>query len=617
VDVLDTLIDRLSIAVDPAAEQRIHSSLLLGMLYVSPGHPRLLNCVNRVTEMLDEQLDSNSKLDTAMMLLAYCNIASDAERGIVAAERGSALADRSDTTPFSRLWWYLRLGYHLTLDGRYEEAIATLDRAAEIATGHGFQHLSTVESLLFSYRSVAAASQGDLKGTRECCERMILSARSGRPMPRWHAAQGRIYEACASGNERALAELGPPCIELAREAGMIFIEVLAGAHHAIGLAVTGQRAALEQRLAEQRKLIEGTCLAHFEVEAALVEAWDVLRHEDRSRGRELLAAALRLARRIHCRYVNIFRTTRVFTDLLADACEAGIESDHVIETVRRFRVAPPPQATDRWPWPIKVYTLGRFEVVIDGTALQFSGKAPRKPLALLKAIVALGSGGVPAASLIDALWPDEEGDAARKSFDVTVARLRKLLGRNDAVLVSDEAVTLNPKLCWVDAQSFVTLADGAPDSLQPTDSLYRACRLYAGTFLPGDLEAHWTVKRRESLRSRFTRLVEDVGAAAEAQCAWEEAIAWYRRGLEADELAETFHQGLMRCYRALGRNAEGMAAYRRLRQTLSVTLGIAPSEQSQALAKSLKQAGAGEDTDPGASIRPRPAIEKVDFPVNP
>ena len=134
---------------------------------------------------------------------------------------------------------------------------------------------------------------------------------------------------------------------------------------------------------------------------------------------------------------------------------------------------------------------------------------------------------------------------------------------------------------------FLALADASNDAADLADHRQRACAMYAGTFLPGDLEVPWTVKRREKLRSHFIRLVEDVGAAAEAQSAWEDAIAWYRRGLEADELAETFHQGLMRCYRALGRHAEGMSAYRRLRQTLSLTLGIAPSEHSQALARSL------------------------------
>jgi DNA-binding SARP family transcriptional activator len=39
----------------------------------------------------------------------------------------------------------------------------------------------------------------------------------------------------------------------------------------------------------------------------------------------------------------------------------------------------------------------------------------------------------------------------------------------------------------------------------------------------------------------------------------------------------------MRCYSALGRPTEAVSAYRRLRQTLSVVLGVAPSAESQRL----------------------------------
>ena len=588
VDELDGLVDRLHLVNDLAAERRIQSSLLLGALYTAPGHPRLLRCVNRVTEMLDEHLDPNSKLDAAMMLLAYCNVASDAERGPIAVARGSALAEHNEVTPFSRLWWYLRLGHYYTLIGDYERSIRILDRAGEIAIGHGFQYLSTIASLLFSYRALAAASLGDARATREYCERLYVSAETGRATPHWHATQGRIYVACVSDDLEALADLGVECVEAARVTGMVYLEVLAQAHHAIGLAASSQREALKKCLEDQRQLIRGTCLAHFECEATMVEAWDALRHDETSRGRDLLRSALRFARETRGRFVNIFRGTFVFRDLMAEAFSAGIDVEFVTETIRRFRVVPPTAATDRWPWPVKVHTLGRFEVVIDGATLEFSGKAPRKPLALLKAIVAMGPNAVPVSALIDALWPDEEGDAARKSLDVTVARLRRLLGRPEAVIVSDEAVSLNPKLCWTDAQSFQVRVEAA----QTTEQRRQACAVYGGTFLPGDLDVPWSAKRREGLRNRFIRLVEDLGLAAEDEHDWNEAIESYRRGLEADELAETFHQGLMRCYRALGRHAEGISTYRRLRHTLSVTLGIAPSEHSQALARALQQDGA-------------------------
>jgi len=43
----------------------------------------------------------------------------------------------------------------------------------------------------------------------------------------------------------------------------------------------------------------------------------------------------------------------------------------------------------------------------------------------------------------------------------------------------------------------------------------------------------------------------------------------------------------MRCYARLNRHAEAWSAYRRLRQTLSVTLGIPPSADSESLARTL------------------------------
>lgn len=407
-----------------------------------------------------------------------------------------------------------------------------------------------------------------------------------------NAAFARAYCQCAAGNEESLAISGIEGIRAAQATGMFYLEILARMLHAIGLAVTGQREALGEGLALVRTRVRGTCFAQIEIDVAVIEAWDAMRHDDRSRGLHLLAGALQRARMTGWKSWNAYRLCRPHREALAEACDAGIEPDFVSGLIGRYRLMPPACATERSPWPVKVRTLGRFEVVVDGAVLEFSGKAPKKPLALLKVIVALGPINVPVAALIDALWREEEGDAARKSLDVTVARLRKLLGRSEAIVLSDETVTLNPRLCWVDAESFLARSASVDEREGIIDRHERACTLYGGSFLPGESDVRWTVKRRERLRSRFVWLIEQAGGDAERTQSWENAIAWYRRGLEADELAEAFHQGLMRSYGALGRNAEGMSAYRRLRQTLSVTLGISPSEQSQALARALQRDGA-------------------------
>ena len=271
--------------------------------------------------------------------------------------------------------------------------------------------------------------------------------------------------------------------------------------------------------------------------------------------------------------------------MCAEALDAGIEVVYVKSLIRRFRLEPPSNASEAWPWRAKIYTLGCFKIWCNDERLEFNRKTPKKPLALLKVLIALGSQSVPEERLMDALWPNEEGDSARKSLDINVHRLRKLLGSDDAIIVREEQISLNPRLCWVDIWDFDRLSAGVEDREDAArddaaSAANRALILYQGEFLPTEANEPWALKQRERTRMRFSRLIESAGARFEAVAQWERAIGCYQRGLETDELAEQFYRGLMRCYKALGRHADAISAYRRLRQTLSVILGIAPSDET-------------------------------------
>ena len=258
-----------------------------------------------------------------------------------------------------------------------------------------------------------------------------------------------------------------------------------------------------------------------------------------------------------------------------------------------MQLQPPSPDLKVWPWPVRIHTLGGFELWLDDEPIRFAHKTPRKPLALLKALIGFGAVEVPEHKLIDALWFQEEGDAARKAYSIALHRLRELLGSDAAATVEGGSVSLNRSVCWVDvwhverhlaeANSCLRNADGV-GFLQRADEVGQ---LYRGAFLAADTDAQWAVSLRERLRSRFVQVVEAAGRHLEGEHRFEQARDWYLRGLEADDLAEAFYQGLMRCYEATGRRAEALNVFRRMRQTLSVTLGIAPSEQSQALHRSL------------------------------
>ncbi|MCH9046885.1 MAG: winged helix-turn-helix domain-containing protein [SAR324 cluster bacterium] len=77
---------------------------------------------------------------------------------------------------------------------------------------------------------------------------------------------------------------------------------------------------------------------------------------------------------------------------------------------------------------MRVYTLGRFRVEIAGAPLRSGSKPQRKPLELLKVLVALGGESVAAEQIAESLWPDAEADHAYSALTTTLSRLRKRIG---------------------------------------------------------------------------------------------------------------------------------------------------------------------------------------------
>ena len=78
----------------------------------------------------------------------------------------------------------------------------------------------------------------------------------------------------------------------------------------------------------------------------------------------------------------------------------------------------------------------------------------RKPQELLQALIAFGGLEVGAGALIDALWPDSEGDAAYHALESALYRLRQLLGTRDAIRMEGGKVSLNQDRLWVDVWEF-------------------------------------------------------------------------------------------------------------------------------------------------------------------
>jgi DNA-binding SARP family transcriptional activator len=291
--------------------------------------------------------------------------------------------------------------------------------------------------------------------------------------------------------------------------------------------------------------------------------------------------------------------TPFMTELYAEALNSGIEPDFVRDSIRRRNILPEESSTvmTDWPWRIRIYTLGHFETVIDGEPLRFRGKQQRKPLELLKAVIALGGRKIALTRLEGLLWPETEGDKARQALVTTLHRLRKLLRYEKALELSGTKLSLNNRYCWVDAGEMdqvsdklrEILADGRFDADKAARMTERMLALYRADFLKNEEEWPWVFPARARCRSRFLQAITTMARKWEQQGSFAQAVDLYRRGLEADEFAEEFYQGLMRCCQLQGRTAEGLAIYQRCREILSSSLGIAPSPETESLHLALRQ----------------------------
>lgn len=277
-------------------------------------------------------------------------------------------------------------------------------------------------------------------------------------------------------------------------------------------------------------------------------------------------------------------------------CTAAAALRRSFAQVERF----PDPNDDNQTWPVRVFTLGRFEVLIEDQQPAIGRKTPHRPLTLLKALIAMGGRRVSCDRLASALWPDADGDTARKSFDTTLYRLRKLLAHEQALLCTESTLSLDARYCWVDAWAFEHLIGKIRRAIHDSDvemtpvTMQQLCdqlfHLYQNHFLRQDDDMHWAVSMRERLRSKFVNFLVDCGRYWEHRSNWRLALDCYQRGLDVDDLVEVFFQRMMVCYLELGRISEGMAAYRRCKLLLSVVLGLRPESATESIHEELMHA---------------------------
>ena len=579
IDLLGDLVSGGSVVPSAEMELRIYSGLLGALVSRRAKHPLIERCVQRTRALLEHQTDSNLVLTAGISICFYACMCGRLDLGEdVAAIVGPHL-EADSVSPVLRVFWTGSYGYLRYIAGDPVAALRLFEEAEAVAQENGLAARVNFIRAWHAYclrrvgrldESEAIARQIEGWSTDIGSRRNVLWLRALNERTR-----GKLATAASMGAEALGGDRPSEC-------------TLHGAQQlqqAEMLLQAGLPDLARSWLEQAKEQIVGTFSEPSWLPVILLlEALSALRQDDPAGCHATLEEALRLLRGTGTLvFLRWFPYT--LSQLLPVAFEAGIDTETACKLVRECKVPGRRSCPQNWPWPVRIYTLGRFEVEIDGQRLAFARKTPRRLITLLKAIVAFGAREVSERKLIDTLWPDELGDAAAHSLVVAIHRLRRLLGSPEVIQTGDGCVSLDESLVWTDVEQFERYIAGPQEDLGVA---LRALDLYHGEFLKEEADLAWTASTRERLRTKLLRCIEHTGRKLESKNRYQEAVTLYVRGLDSDPLSETFYQGLMRCYAGQDRRAEALSVYRRMRQQLSVVLGLPPSRTSQALARQLR-----------------------------
>jgi LuxR family maltose regulon positive regulatory protein len=595
---LDQLTRTLGVFPSSAIEVQVAAAMVMALAFRQPWRPDLEAWASRGLAI--QAPDAAGAHAQIWWALGYHGIGmGNFDKAAVTLDHLRQFTQSPESPPLTRINAILVEATYYHLAGEHEAAVKAATEGLELARREG---VHVLDHMLLGQAASSAQNLNDWRQARTWLEPMETW---GSPRPPFDAAMYhhlKAREALIRGNPREALPHSERSVQAILASGAALQPTVILALKARVLHALGREAEAAECLAQTFANAAMTSSRLSQFCAQMLDAEMRLDRGEVTHGLDVLRRALRLGS--EGGFLNTFVDVPSATArLCARALEAGIEVPYVQWLIRKRRLLleDPPYHLDAWPWPLRVQTLGAFRLEREGQPVVFSRKAQRKPLLLLKVLIALGGAEVGEEPLSDLLWPEAEGDAAHSAFTTTLSRLRDLLGMEQAIRVQEGRVTLDARYCWVDAWAFERLLEKAEERLKASPAghapgtppdlaalIGRTMGLYRGHFLAGEEPEAWSGTFREKLRSKSLRLIVHWGEFLESVGNWRDAVECYHRGLEVDELAESLYQRLMGCYRELGLRGEAIATYHRCRKALSSKLGVEPSPRTEALYRSLR-----------------------------
>jgi LuxR family maltose regulon positive regulatory protein len=592
IATLEETVDLLGSVPSEDIEAQVASSMLMALTHRRPQHPEIEAWAERALSLIKGPVAIDTKVQTLAYLFRHHLHAGNFEKATLAMTALKRFLLNRTASHLSQILAMLVETVYFYCMGEFKKCQNIASEGLALSRKTGVQ---VMDFMLLGHYVACAMEVNDLSTAENMLDQMDLSldGRSQLDMAFYHSLRARKALIQKDLNKALIhADLSFNYNSKTGDLPTVAFHHLLKAYVMIEL---GEYSKAAKHITDAFHISSEIKSTLFQSYAFLLEAQSALDQRNETFGLKALRKALSNVK--SCGYFYLFWDVPSKTaQLYATALEAGIEVDYVQDIIRKRKLVldGPPLHVENWPWAIQIYTLGRFDMVIDGKPFKSPPKTQKKPMEMLKMLISFGKDQkVSKSQLSDILWSEADGDRAQRSFDITLHRLRQLLGHDKAISLRGGKLSIDLRYCWVDGMAFERILKQAENYIKTEDrknavqSLEKAVALYKGPFLGGEGDQPWAISYNERLRSKFLRAIERLGNYLEEGGDLNRAVDCFQRAIEVDDVAEMFYRRLMSCLKQLGRKTDALSVYQHCERTLLSSLGLEPSPETKAIRKSL------------------------------
>jgi predicted ATPase/DNA-binding SARP family transcriptional activator len=251
---------------------------------------------------------------------------------------------------------------------------------------------------------------------------------------------------------------------------------------------------------------------------------------------------------------------------------------------------------------LQVKFLGQFEIVLDGKRLNLSTRSAQS----LFAYLVLNAGKAHRRELLAGLlWPDSSEENARSNLRHELWRMRKAIqpGQETYFLIDDLTISFHPQdEVYLDVHRL----ENVPTERSDANELTAALATYVGELLPGFYD-EWVSAERQRLAVLFEAKMARLLEILQGEARWAEVLEWATRWIALAQWPEPAYRAIMTAYASIGDVSKVVETFERFALGLQRDLGVAPSEQTQALYQQIKAGRKPDVRRPAAKSPPSPA----------